>query len=181
MSDPDSASDLLAEVHLVRATTRSAVRSSWYPMVIFGLGAIGASLVAAVRPGATALWWIVVDVVGVALVVRFYRRRTESFGVLPRHRRVWLVWIFAAVGAFLVSALVPDGLEPVAAWLLVALAYLVLAAVTSMALLAGTGAVLCVVSLLSLGTSSPVVVANLSCGMVLIGTGVMSRRAEALS
>lgn len=171
-------STLLAELADLRLARRASSDSWWYPMVIFGLVAIAGGLVSLANDAVQVAWWAGAIAAAMALTARFYRRRSSALGVVPKHRRYWLLWVLITVGAFGGPIVAPAPAKAAAAWIVVALGYAVAAGMGRSARLAVLAGTLGLVSAVVVAVSAPAMTANLACGVVLIGSGLAAHAAE---
>jgi hypothetical protein len=168
---------LLAEVGELRRATQASAESWWYPMVSFGLVAVGGG-VATMASGTIQIGWWTAGLTSAALLTaRFYRRRSASLGMVPRYRRYWLLWLAVTLGAFAVPAVAPAVAKPAAAWIVISLGYGVVAAMgrsTRLAVLAG---MLAAASAVQLAVSATSATTDVACGCILIVGGLVARKA----
>lgn len=92
MSDDALAASLLTEIAETRRSTQATAVSLWYPMVVFGLVAVGGGVLTFAGNLAQMVWWAVGVFGGLLLVARFYRRRCASVGLVSRHHRYRPPW-----------------------------------------------------------------------------------------
>jgi hypothetical protein len=96
---PDEAARTLTSIRATRERTRADLRAYWYPLVVFGVLTLLSTPFFELWDGAGAgLFWLVAAPVGIALVVRHYRRRELSVGLTsaPRPYVVTAVCLVAA-------------------------------------------------------------------------------------
>lgn len=174
-----AATSLLLEFEALRCAARASVASWWYPMVAFGLVAVGGALADAAGGWVPAVWWPVALVSAMVVTARFYRRRSVDLGAVPRYRRYWALWLPITAGAFVLPALVPARAAPVTAWLLVAVGYLIMAGLARSARMGITGGLIAGVGVAGVTLAAPAVASDLLCGLILMASGLSARAHEA--
>ncbi len=177
MSDGSEESSLLTEMAELRRATRASTASWWYPMVLFGVVAVGGGVVSLTNDVLQMAWWVAAVAVALLFTARFYQRRAVSLSVVAKHRRYWVLWLLIAAGAFAAPILAPAGAEAPAAWIVLAVGYLAAAGMGRSVRLAVLAAMLGATSAIVALSSATAFSADVACGCVVFGCGLAARGA----
>jgi hypothetical protein len=169
--------DTLAEIDRIIGRTRAALRSFWYPLVVSGALTLGAGALYAFAPsGLVGTYWLIGWAAVFAVVWRYYALRARTVGVTRNGRYAAALWLGTLVGATLAATLGAW----VAASVLIALLYLVLARLQWSVLLAGIGVVIAAFGC-AIAWADPTHVEAIWCfgvGVILTVTGLYARERD---
>lgn len=177
----------LASVDRVRERTRSDLRSSWFPLVLFGsLTVLSGILSLAYGPVVFAPFWAVAGPLGGILTGAYYVRRQQRKGVLEPSARYVVLAVALMAGCFATgwggAALGIWQMSVVGPYLVVSAAYVLFAIFEHSPLLAWISGSLAVLTVLvglfanSSATAGPTLA--FACGLVFLGTGIVQLQAE---
>jgi hypothetical protein len=125
---PDEATRALREVDALRRRTLSERRSTWFPLVLFGVLALGAAVACEVGDDrAVALYWVVAGPAGGIATGAYAYRRSLRVGVAASPLPYLVTAVAILVGASLTGALSTGSARTTAPYLVVALGFLVFA------------------------------------------------------
>jgi hypothetical protein len=179
---PEEATRALREVDALRRRTLSRRRSTWYPLVLFGVLSLGAAVACeAGGDRAVALYWALAGPAGGIATGAYAYRRSLRVGVAPSPLPYVLTAVAILVGASLTGALSAGSARTTAPYLVVAAGYLVfawlerhpLAAVTAVASLVAA------VAVVATGPAHGCAILSATFGLAFAATGLALRRAEA--
>jgi hypothetical protein len=77
----EEALDVLARTEFVRRRTRAALRSTWFPPIVFGMLTLLSAPLYEVSATAVLLYWVVAGPVGFGMVLHHYRQREGRLGL----------------------------------------------------------------------------------------------------
>jgi len=185
MNSLDDPVSTLAEVDEVRRRTRAGLYLSWFPLVLYGVVALGAAALAVVSTRYVGLYWFIAWIACFVGVRRYAIERADRLGLGgtpdPRYTRLWIGFFVALFVAVTVAINVGGTPAVVAATsILLGAAYLVIAQWERSGLMAILGVAVAVsgVALAALDPTYLVALANLAIGVVLIAGGLYARAAE---
>ena len=175
---PEEATQALREVDALRRHTLSERRSTWFPLVLFGVLALGAAVACEVGDERTvALYWAVAGPAGGIATGAYAWRRSLRVGVASSPLPYLVTAVAIVVGASLAGALSTGSARTTAPYLVVAVGYLVfawldrhpLAAVTAVAVLAAA------VAVVATGPAHGCAILSATFGLAFAATGLALR------
>jgi hypothetical protein len=173
-----AASATLSELAELRHAAKASTTSWWFPMVFFGLVAIGGGVLDTASGDLQLAWWAGSVTAASVLTWLFYRHRSASQGAVSKHHRFWLLWMPLSAAAFTAPLVAPPGAEAASAWGVVAFGYLLTGWLARSARVGVVGALLMTVVVLVMVASASSAASDIACGIVLIGSGGLARLAE---
>lgn len=180
----DDASRTLGEVEELRRQTRGLLRSSWFPLVVFGPLMLVSVPVGLVGGGpVVGIFWAIAGVVGGVAVGVYYRNRALQLGVSRSPLPYVLTMVVMMGGAFVLPALTSGHLRQVVSLFAIAAGYVVFALLDREPRLVWLGVALGAVPLLFLVVVPDAAAAASSAvlGTAFLISGLAFRRAELAS
>lgn len=178
---PDEAATTLDEIESLRRQTRRALRSFWFPLVVFGPLMLASGVLALVAEGvAIGIFWAVAAPAGTVAVWRHYRHRESSLGLsLPAMPYV-VVTMAMVAGAFALPAATSGDVQEVVSVWAIAAGYAAFAALDREPWLGWLAAALALVPLVLLVTAPDLAAAGtgIVLGVCFLATGLVFRRRE---
>ena len=124
--DQQVATQTLREIDDLRRRTRSVLRASWYPMVLFGAITMVSAVPVEIWSDAALGWyWPAASIGGSLLTARHYSRHQLAQGVVTNGLPYMLTAAGIIIGACLAGALGHGDVRLVGPWLAVACGYAV--------------------------------------------------------
>lgn len=170
------------EIDALRRDTRRALRSFWFPLVLFGaLTLVGGIACLMGDGGAIGIYWAVAGPAGGIATGVHYARREAATGVSRPAAPYVVVAVGILAGAFILPALTSGDLQEVVSNFAVAAGYLAFAWIERDWRIAAIAVLLAAVPLatLALVPGSACVVTAAVTGTVVLASGVAFRRADA--
>jgi hypothetical protein len=174
----ESAESLVRELDELRQATRASALSWWFPMVVFGLVAIGGGLLAATADAIKLAWWVTAPIAAMLLIAGHYRRHSASVGAVAKHRRYWYLWLPCSAAAFAAPLLAPEAARAAAPWMVIAIGYLAAAGLGRSLRMATLGGLLGAASLALAAGAAGEMTVDVVCGVILLGGGLAAHGAE---
>jgi hypothetical protein len=178
---PEDATRALHEVDALRRRTLSERRSTWFPLVLFGVLALGAAVACEVGGDrAVAVYWAVAGPAGGIATGAYAYRRSLRVGVAPSPLPYLVTAVAILVGASLTGALATGSARTTAPYLVVAVGFLVFAWLERHPLAAVT-AVVALVTAMAVVATGPVhgcAILSATFGLAFAATGLALRARE---
>lgn len=178
---PDEATRALREVDTVRRRTLSERRSTWFPLVLFGVLALGAAVACEVGDDrAVALYWAVAGPAGGIATGAYAYRRSLRVGVAASPLPYLVTAAAILVGASLTGALSTGSARTTAPYLVVALGFLVFAWLDRhpVAAVAAVVALVAAVAVVATGPVHGCAILSATLGLAFASTGLALRGRE---
>ena len=179
---PEEATRALREVDDLRRRALSERRSTWFPLVLFGVLALGVAVACeADDDRAVALYWAVAGPAGGIATGAYAYRRSLRTGVAASPLPYLATAMAILVGASLAGALSSGPARATAPYLVVALGYLVFAWLDRHPVAAVMAVVVLVaaVAVVATGPAHGCAILSAIFGLAFAATGLALRKAEA--
>jgi hypothetical protein len=178
---PDEATRALRKVDAVRRRTLSERRSTWFPLVLFGVLALGAAVACELGDDrAVALCWAVAGPAGGIATGAYAYRRSLRVGVAASPLPYLVTAVAILVGASLTGALSTGSARTTAPYLVVALGFLVFAWLERhpVAAVAAVVALVAAVAVVATGPVHGCAILSATLGLAFASTGLALRGRE---
>jgi hypothetical protein len=178
---PEEATRALREVDDLRRRALSERRSTWFPLVLFGVLALGAAVACEAGDDRTiARYWMVAGPAGGIATGAYAYRRSLRTGVAASPLPYLATAMAILVGASLAGALTTGSARATAPYLVVALGYLVFAWLDRhpVAAVAAAVALVAAVTVVATGPAHGCAILSAIFGLAFLSTGLALRGSE---